>query len=638
MSRNDVVDTIGRVQDGIEPDSEIPDLNKKWTQCEFDISKPKFSPTLQHEADFLKPFEWESLAFPGLGVMNDLYQNLARIQRNRVFSASDFASASYLLLDMSQNYSRLPSDPRSYFLFYQALTSLYDFPLALSVLDELISLMRIPSPFIAKKRQALIDYLAKSQIVSEESAWHLNLTFIETQLPTIADISRQNSLPDSAFQHRYKRDLPLFPTPTAQIRHTELIPFLQSLSPTEPDLPALEKLAHYTAIETNRIAGHLSQLGQHDTYTKIILQHGITPDVIIHADNSIPNPHYISLVLSDTAAAADACGELVHQQSAITREWLFSVHARHLQYSRVSLSLDTQDRPVLAAISTGRFKSIPNSPVIRPASRHVPPLIHQYCPPSLVEDHMTKFIAQAEIYLKDPALDPYLVAAWLHYAFVAIHPFQDGNGRMSRLLASIALRRHHLFPLLVTIRDKRRYQDVLLAANGGDLLPLSQFIVDMQVQSSLVVLSKPGPFRPLHPDYLTKLSSIAAHLTVSLASHEVQTEVTPFDGTSVLMQETSWVVRKDGCKAIRLNFKSDIVGQILITTVDPLNLGIVVADFRDEIGSSRALEVIRNLRRTRSFDDSGELEDSELAEFVDEVVYHIKRRDFLRPPLESDEE
>jgi hypothetical protein len=37
---------------------------------------------------------------------------------------------------------------------------------------------------------------------------------------------------------------------------------------------------------------------------------------------------------------------------------------------------------------------------------------------------------------------------------------------MSRLLASMALGRNHLLPLLITMRDKRRYQNVLLAVRG----------------------------------------------------------------------------------------------------------------------------------------------------------------------------
>jgi len=379
-------------------------------------------------------------------------------------------------------------------------------------------------------------------------------------------------------------------------------------------LSALGKLHRYTAIETNRIEGQLEQLGRDDTYTKFILLHGITADVIVHSD--ISNPIYVSLVLSDTTAATDACMEIVRQKNPITVEFLLATHAQLLKHCRVSVAFDGNNEQVLAAILTGRFKLVPNSPFVKSASEGVPSLLHQYCPPSMVKDHVARFIARAEVYFPDFTLDPYLLAAWLHYTFVAIHPFQDGNGRMSRLLASTALCRNRLFPLLVTLRDKRRYQNVLLAANEGDLLPLSRFIVDMQVQSHLVVLSKASSFLPLNSNHNSMRSSIINQLTTLFGSEDVEMEVRKFDGTSLSKQETSWVVRKDGSVAIHLVYCANIVGQILITTVDPLRLGIIAIDFRDEFGNSLELAIWRNL----------EGDQEELSDFVTLVIAHIKGR------------
>ncbi|KAJ7129432.1 fido domain-containing protein, partial [Mycena epipterygia] len=45
---------------------------------------------------------------------------------------------------------------------------------------------------------------------------------------------------------------------------------------------------------------------------------------------------------------------------------------------------------------------------------------------------------------------PYAVAAWIHVAFVSCHPFQDGNGRMSRILYSLPLLRADLPPMVIT--------------------------------------------------------------------------------------------------------------------------------------------------------------------------------------------
>ncbi len=58
-------------------------------------------------------------------------------------------------------------------------------------------------------------------------------------------------------------------------------------------------------------------------------------------------------------------------------------------------------------------------------------------------------------------------AAWLHHAFTQIHPFEDGNGRVARALASLELIRGGLPPLTVYREMQSRYYDSLLEADLG---------------------------------------------------------------------------------------------------------------------------------------------------------------------------
>lgn len=66
-----------------------------------------------------------------------------------------------------------------------------------------------------------------------------------------------------------------------------------------------------------------------------------------------------------------------------------------------------------------------------------------------------------------PGLHPALRAAELHYNFVAIHPFADGNGRTARLMMNDLLLREG-FPLtLVEIERRGEYLAALEEANAG---------------------------------------------------------------------------------------------------------------------------------------------------------------------------
>ena len=65
-------------------------------------------------------------------------------------------------------------------------------------------------------------------------------------------------------------------------------------------------------------------------------------------------------------------------------------------------------------------------------------------------------------------------AAWQHYEFINIHPFQDGNGRVGRaLLAYEQLAKSDLLPIVVERDDRSAYIDALESADGGDLAPLT---------------------------------------------------------------------------------------------------------------------------------------------------------------------
>ena len=75
----------------------------------------------------------------------------------------------------------------------------------------------------------------------------------------------------------------------------------------------------------------------------------------------------------------------------------------------------------------------------------------------------------------DEGIDPVLGAAVAHLWFVTIHPFEDGNGRMARAIADMALARSEQSPrrfysMSAQIRVERNaYYDILEATQKGDL-------------------------------------------------------------------------------------------------------------------------------------------------------------------------
>lgn len=64
-------------------------------------------------------------------------------------------------------------------------------------------------------------------------------------------------------------------------------------------------------------------------------------------------------------------------------------------------------------------------------------------------------------------LSPVELAALFHYRFIRIHPFEDGNGRIARLMMNFILHRHG-YPMIV-VRSRRK-SEYLEALHQTDLL------------------------------------------------------------------------------------------------------------------------------------------------------------------------
>jgi hypothetical protein len=113
---------------------------------------------------------------------------------------------------------------------------------------------------------------------------------------------------------------------------------------------------------------------------------------------------------------------------------------------------------------------MPNSPTL-PDGR-----IHAYAPVADVIPEMGRLIDElrSESFL---AAHPVLQAAYAHYAYVSIHPFADGNGRVSRALSSVFLYRSPGIPLVVFADQRNEYYDALSSADNGDPFPFIRFMM-----------------------------------------------------------------------------------------------------------------------------------------------------------------
>lgn len=76
-------------------------------------------------------------------------------------------------------------------------------------------------------------------------------------------------------------------------------------------------------------------------------------------------------------------------------------------------------------------------------------------------------------------ISPIVLAGIFHDQFVYIHPFEDGNGRVSRLLLNFILIKHAFFPVIIYNDEKNKYYSALRQSKEGDVKPTIIFLSDI---------------------------------------------------------------------------------------------------------------------------------------------------------------
>jgi Fic family protein len=121
-------------------------------------------------------------------------------------------------------------------------------------------------------------------------------------------------------------------------------------------------------------------------------------------------------------------------------------------------------------IIPGEYKKQPNSVRLQNGE------MFHYASPEETPAKMAELIEWYRKAETEKKLHPLELAAKIHYDFVRIHPFDDSNGRTSRLLMNYVLLRHGFPPVIIKSADKKNYLTALNKADVGDLDSFIEYV------------------------------------------------------------------------------------------------------------------------------------------------------------------
>ena len=293
------------------------------------------------------------------------------------------------------------------------------------------------------------------------------------------------------------------------------------------------QLAREWAIETGIIEG-VYTLDRGITQT--LIERGIDSSYIAH-DSTNRDPELVARIVQTHAEVLEGLFAFVKGERDLSTGYIKELHAALLRNVDTVTVFDASGQAFETRLEKGLYKRMPNNP-LRPDGT-----VHEYSPPEHVASEMDRLVELHHRHV-ERGVRTHIEAAWLHHAFTQIHPFQDGNGRVARSLASLVFIKDGLFPLVVNRDDREKYIDALETADSGELSQLVRLFSQLQKRLLTRAIGMAVDVRPVHSveealdaarDMLVDLGRIipAKYFTAKdAANHLANVSLSKFNGVA----------------------------------------------------------------------------------------------------------
>jgi Fic family protein len=242
---------------------------------------------------------------------------------------------------------------------------------------------------------------------------------------------------------------------------------VDALRPLPPDIEGrvMQKLRLDWNYHSNAIEGNRLSYGE----TVAFLMEGITAK---------GKPLKDHLDIRGHNEAINFLLEIVKDTRLITETDIRNLHKMILVEPYDSPAKTAEGLPTTKRITLGQYKTSPNH--VKTATGET----HYYATPEETPAKMQELMEWYEEVKQRPVdIHPIVIAAQFHHKFVEIHPFDDGNGRLSRILMNLILMRHDYPPVVVKMDNRQNYYALLSRADRGDSWPFVEYIAGLTKNS-----------------------------------------------------------------------------------------------------------------------------------------------------------
>jgi Fic family protein len=242
---------------------------------------------------------------------------------------------------------------------------------------------------------------------------------------------------------------------------------LDELRPLSPEVERkiMDKFRLDWNFHSSKIEGNSLTFGE----TRNLLLHGITA-------NGKPLRDHFEIEGHDEAVKL--LTEIISLERPLTEGFIRELHETILKKPYEVDAITPDGKPTKRFIKIGNYKETQNHVVTKTGE------IFRFAEPGKdTEAQMTDLLNFYHKELKGSDLHSVWLASIFHYKFILIHPFDDGNGRIGRILMNIILMQKGYPPVIIKENDKENYYRVLRLADGGDLESFVIYIGEQLIRS-----------------------------------------------------------------------------------------------------------------------------------------------------------
>jgi len=213
------------------------------------------------------------------------------------------------------------------------------------------------------------------------------------------------------------------------------------------------------------------------------LSYGETKALILFGQTAQAKPLKDHLEMSGHDEAIKNIEDVIKQKRPLTESFIRELHIIILKEPYEVDAITPDGKPTKKLIKIGTYKTTPNHVKTKTGE------IFYFASPEETPAKMNELMSWYNSTINKKDTDVVLLATEFHYRFIRIHPFDDGNGRIARLLMNFILMQKGYPPAIIKTEDKQNYFNALQQADAGQLDYFFNYICE-QVNNSLELMIK----------------------------------------------------------------------------------------------------------------------------------------------------